>query len=135
MDERSIVTFYEVQVERVYKGDGFRESTRLHLAFPGGRVEFGNGLAAEVKTVGLEPLALGQRYALFTKRLASDDRLLLSTSEQLVFRLALGSESIFHLLESGVIGPRTLETDLTVTYEGVSVHSFLQTLDKLWSGR
>lgn len=128
VDERSIVTFNDLHIQQLYKGNAPAESKAVSVVLPGGRVEFGRGLAGEVRPVGLDPLVVGQRYAVFLKRLESDDRLLRSTLESVVYRLTLGAQSVFHLTDQGVIGPQTFETELIKKYEGTPVDAFLALL-------
>jgi hypothetical protein len=128
VDERSIVTFNDLQIGRLYKGTAGVEPKRVSVVLPGGRVEFGRGLAAEVRPMGQDPLIVGQRYAVFLKRLESDDRLLRSTSESVVYRLTLGAQSVFHLTDQGVIGPQSFERELIKKYEGTPVDAFLALL-------
>jgi hypothetical protein len=59
-----IVTDYEVLVQEVIKGGGFRATT-INVSLPGGRVEFDDGTSAELRTPTFEHPKHGGTYVFF----------------------------------------------------------------------
>lgn len=68
---QSIVTEYEVVVEESIKGSISQGST-INVLLPGGRVEFGDGTSAELRTPTFEHMEVNRTYTLFLNESGND---------------------------------------------------------------
>lgn len=119
LDGNSIVIEYLVRVEHTYKGS-LKEGQTIKVVIPGGRLTFGDGGTAEVKTPWFRKMLTGKAYALFLGT-ANGNRQFETTGEaQGIFEIPTTKESRAVKVHTGVPG------DPMWRYQNIGVMKFLR---------
>lgn len=100
----TIVTDYQVAVFDVYKGNLRLLSRDITVRIPGGRVEFEDGLWAEVRTRDFVPPLDQQEFIFFLNP---------HESEENVYSVTFGRQGLFEVKAGGWVNPRA-KTDSPV---------------------
>lgn len=114
-DGRGITTEFEIRIDAVFKGK-LKSGQRIVVALPGGFVDFGQGLSAELRSSWIRSMTEGQGYVLFLARNPRDGG----------FCPVGGGQGIFGFGEEGLLSVHTGRAgDPFWNYQGMDRESFL----------
>ncbi len=114
---QAIVTDYEVVVQETIKGDVVAGSV-ITVSLPGGRVDFGDGTSAELKTPKFEHVKSGNSYTFFLNEVGNSPG---------AFTLTGGPQGLVELASDGTVKSHGRETDpIAQQMKGKSKQSFLR---------
>ena len=115
----TIVTDYTVQIFDVYKGDPALHSRGITVRIPGGRVEFEDGLWAEMRASGFMPPLNQDEFVLFLNR---------HESAPGVYTVTFNRFGLFEVKSGGKVIPRAGSASYLGRHYNGDLRRFLQQL-------
>jgi hypothetical protein len=117
VEDRAILTDYEVAVDEVIKGN-LKQAKTIVVSLPGGRMYFEDGTSAEQTTPKFDPVQIGRSYTVF---LMQEDAL------PSVFLLMGGPQGLIDIEDSSSVRSHgRLEDRSAVEMKGKNRESFLK---------
>ena len=114
-------TVYDVKIQEVLKGEGFRPGDTVKVALPGGKVRFEDGTTAETVTPEFEKMRNGGTYVLYLGTRPAGNGALYPDSRVVVYNLIAGPQGLFELSTEGKVRSHARPTD-TVAKETKDKH-------------
>jgi hypothetical protein len=121
LDERVILTDYEVAIEELVKGD-IKPAETIVVTLPGGRIYFEDGTSAEQTTPTFEHPLIGRAYTLF---------LMQEAAVPSVFFLSGGPQGMFDIEDSAGVKSRGRQDDPGAVEIKGNRESFMKTVREL----